>query len=478
MTLTEYAQKQRLNHQVYNMYQCITSPINKIDSLFSMTECIQQKSLYYERSNIDQTGLSILAKQDNLSQCEHITTLPNNKHERSHMTLAEYAERRRLRYELNKTDQSIIEQPYSLIKRQELTILTDNTHKQRKQCDSRLRKRNQQCNSSRLQSFIALSDDQHQDDFVTIDRNIQVKALHPKWFEMDEYISLSTEQKNNLHRYLQIATLSTHKYEIRAIRMIEYMKQKLFDRKTLGIHKFMPTSTGQQENKPFIISSINKSQKPFVPLTEYAQFRRRQYKQCKTKVSSIEQSTALFFDKHQDEFVTLARYLELKGLDPESFEMDESVSEQDNLLENSQNILLPNNKHDIQIIETVDCIRQTRSCQNLLEKYELDRIKSQHSQQMNTLELFNRNNVCVSLSESNVEQFISINVLNAKQYVVTDNQYRFDNNTRKSNHRIWRIFARSPPIISSQKRAKNSFLTRIRRNILICFCQGDRPKIS
>ncbi|CAF1246469.1 unnamed protein product [Adineta steineri] len=394
------------------------------------------------------------------------------------MTLAEYAERRRLRYELNKTDQSIIEQPYSLIKRQELTIVTDNIHRQRKQCDSRLRKRNQQCNSFRLQSFIALSDDQHQEDFVTIDRNIQMKALDPKWFEMNEYISLSTEQKNNLRRYLQISTLSAHKYEICAIRMIEYMKHKLLHTKPIGIHKFISMSMEQQENSSFIIPSINKSQKPLVPLTEYAQFRRRHYKQCKTKVSSIEQSTALFFDTYEDEFVTLARYLELKGLDPESFEMDESVSEQDNLLENSQNILLSDNQHKIQVIETVDCIRQTRSCQNLLEKYELDRIKSQHSQQMNTLELFNRNNICVSLSESNVEQFISINVLNAKQYIVTDNQYRFDNNTRKSNHRIWRIFSKSPQIIGSQKRAKNSFLTRLRRNILICFCQGDRPKIS
>jgi hypothetical protein len=488
MTLVDYAERQCFHYEPNQIHQYRMSSIDEIDRSLLHKQHTTSSNDSQQRDLI--TTAEYMEQQHHFLPREQFTISSGDKHERPHMTLAEYAQRRCLRHAISETGYvrtSSIVQQHKLLRRRE---------------------------------FTTASDDEHQAELVTLARRVELNGLDPKLFEMDELLSSPLEQQNILHKNPPFRTPSDNKHDIRIIRMAEYMREQFMYQQ--GILPLEPQ---------FTTSSDDKHKRSLMTLAEYAQRRRLRHelpemdssrtslmkqhdhflrrlestascgdvhdrhhinlvayarRKCwhrrlcemnQSRASSTkeqlnllprEQSITSSSDEHQEEFVTLAHYIELKGLDPEWFEIDKVTSttleQQDIPLQNKQNTEPSGDEDNIRLI----------------------RMESLRSQSMNDIEPINRNSEYRSMLDVGFGQLESVKVLSVDQCVLMHNRYESEKSKTnayvvKRKCRILKIFSRSSHVSDSQNRAKygedeptkgkRGLLARIGCDMFRCFRQ-------
>jgi len=401
------------------------------------------------------TTAEYMEQQHHFLPREQFTLSSGDKHERPHMTLAEYAQRRCLRHAISETGHvrtSSMVQQHKLFRRRE---------------------------------FTAVSDDEDPSEFVTLARCVELNGLDPKLFEMDELLSSPIEQQNTLPANPQFRTSSDNKNDIRIIRMAEYMREQfLYQQSILPLEPQFTTSSDEKHKRslmtlaeyaqrrrlrhelPEIDSSRTSLMKQHgnllrrlestascgdahgrhhINLVAYARrkcWHRRLWEMNPSRASPTneqlnllprEQSTTSSSDEHQEEFVTLAHYIELNGLDPEWFELDEVTStileQQDIPLHNKQNTEPSGDEDNIRLIRVADYTRQKPLgtheplARRKQQRFNWRGMDSRHSQSMNDIEPINRNSEYTSMLDVGFAQLESVKVLSVDQCILMHNRY-------------------------------------------------------
>ena len=477
MALFDYEEGQRCYCQSNKMHQCRASSIDQMDNsllhkqhtvsstdpqhihLVTTVEYIHQKRLYHGPYEIGQARRSSIEQQDNLLLNGQFTSLSSNKYERSHMTVAEYAHRRHLRHELNSLNTKSFEIDVSIpspIEQQ--NILSINPR------------------------FRTSFDNKHEIRIIRMAEYMRQNFFYHQSLEIRESTSSAIEHQDTLSINSQPTTSSRDTHDRRLMTLAEYARRRRL-RHELPQMKQERNLVRHQESAT---SYDNADDRHFIASTAYAQCKCWHNRQCETNQSrassveehhnllSCEQSITSSNDEHQEEFVTLAQYIEMNGLDPEWFEMDVSISstieQQDILLPNSQNIVPADDEEKIRLTKMAEYMdeKPLGIHEPLAHRKQQRRnwygVELGSYQSMNDVEPINRN-----------DKRSSIKVLSVDQCVFMRHRYKFEKSKTnayavKQKCRIFKIFSRSPHITGSQNRAQyeNKEPSRTKTGLLAC----------